>query len=174
MEGWVGRRAGLDVEKKWKLLPLSGVEPQHLHRAAGLQVTLRCSVPWFISASPDFSPHMNGVPNGTALAAVRAVFSCSESSVTLWPLWTNCYVSSTSHSKLLRTSSNAAVPYYVRTLIFPLVWDILRFTEQFVRVTCELRASEKSETHVIIRRMFQWRHNNIGPAKTGVRPLRDY
>ena len=85
MEGWVGPRAGPFVEKQGRLLPLSAVEAQCLPRAAGVQVTLRYSVPRFISALPNLSPHLNGVPNGTPLAAVGAVFSCTDSSLTLWP-----------------------------------------------------------------------------------------
>ena len=118
VQSWVGPRSGPDVEKKGRLLPLL-----YLYRAAGLQLTLRYSIPWFVSALPYLSPHLNGVPNGTPLAAVGAVFSCPYSNVTLWCLWTNCSVNSTSHSELSGTSSNAAVPYYVSTLILPLVRD---------------------------------------------------
>jgi len=144
----VGPRAGPDVKKE-KLLPPSGFEPRYLYRAAGLQVTLRYSVPSFISALPNLSPHLNGVPNETPLAVVGAVFSCTDSGVTLWPLCTNCYVSGTSHSKLSGTSSNAAVPCYASTLILPLVRDTFcdssnsscELRASSVRVACEFRES---------------------------------
>jgi len=128
VEGWLSPRAGPDVEKKGKLLPPSEVEPRYLYLAVGLQVTLRCSVPSFISALPNLSPVLYS-------AAPTAVYR-------LWPLWTNCYVSGTSRSKLLGTSSNAAVPCYGSTLILPLVRDTFlgssnsscEFRESYMRV----------------------------------------